>query len=80
MVLTLYAFTQPRSFCAGSVFTASGPRGGLVIICGTGSMAQLITPEGKTVNCGGWGHAFGDGASKRVNPAPIALLRPWSSI
>ena len=46
----------------GSVYTASGPRGGLVIICGTGSMAQLITPEGRAVNCGGWGHMFGDGA------------------
>ena len=47
----------------GSVFTASGPRGGVVIISGTGTMAQLITPEGRAVNCGGWGHCFGDEAS-----------------
>ena len=47
----------------GSVYTAAGPAGGLVIICGTGTMAQLIDPHGKAYNCGGWGHMFGDEAS-----------------
>ena len=45
----------------GSVFTAAGAAGGLVIICGTGTMAQLINADGKAFNCGGWGHMFGDG-------------------
>lgn len=58
-ILFLPQFPGP----AGSVYTASGPRGGVVIISGTGTMAQLITPEGGTSNCGGWGHMFGDEGS-----------------
>jgi N-acetylglucosamine kinase len=44
----------------GSIFTAS-PTGGLVIIAGTGSIAQRITPEGASARCGGMGHMFSDG-------------------
>lgn len=50
----------------GSVFTAAGAAGGCVIIAGTGSMGQLITSDGRSVNCGGHGHAYGDGACRRV--------------
>ncbi len=47
----------------GSIYTAAGAGGGSVIICGTGTMAQLLTASGSTVNCGGHGHMFGDEAS-----------------
>jgi hypothetical protein len=33
----------------------------MVIISGTGTMGQVLTSDGKTFNCGGWGHMFGDG-------------------
>jgi len=45
----------------GSIYTAAGDAGGCVIIAGTGSMGQLITPSGATINCGGHGHMYGDG-------------------
>lgn len=47
----------------GSIFTASGDKGGVVIISGTGSMSEVIDAEGRSFTCGGWGHMFGDGAS-----------------
>ena len=33
----------------------------MVIIAGTGSMGQVMDASGRTTNCGGWGHMFGDG-------------------
>lgn len=56
--------------CPGSVYTAAGDKGGMVIISGTGSMSQLIDPAGKAHNCGGWGHMFGDG-TYMGNPCQI---------
>jgi len=45
----------------GSIYTSAGGKGGMVIISGTGTMGQVLTSDGKTFNCGGWGHMFGDG-------------------
>jgi N-acetylglucosamine kinase len=48
----------------GSIYTAAGPKGGMVLISGTGSMGQVINGKtGKATNCGGWGHLFGDEGS-----------------
>jgi len=47
----------------GSIFTAAGNAGGCVIICGTGTMAQLITNDGRSISCGGHGHMYGDEGS-----------------
>jgi N-acetylglucosamine kinase len=56
----------------GSVYTASGPDGGVVIIAGTGSMSQVILPPSQSSSeaespssftSGGWGHMIGDEGS-----------------
>lgn len=47
----------------GSIFTAAGNAGGCVIICGTGTMAQLLTADGRSISCGGHGHMYGDEGS-----------------
>lgn len=45
----------------GSIYSAAGGAGGCVIIAGTGSIAQLVTGEGKLLSVGGHGHMYGDG-------------------
>lgn len=35
--------------------------GGMVIICGTGSIGQYITNYGSSMRVGGWGHMLGEG-------------------
>lgn len=36
--------------------------GGMTIICGTGSIAHMVAPDGRSARTGGWGHMIGDGA------------------
>ncbi|CAD5217954.1 unnamed protein product [Bursaphelenchus xylophilus] len=38
-------------------------KGGIVLICGTGSAARLLTPDHKVHCAGGWGHLISDGGS-----------------
>ncbi|KAA0159508.1 hypothetical protein FNF31_04747 [Cafeteria roenbergensis] len=45
----------------GAAFTAA-PSGGLVLICGTGTMGEAFLPDGRAYRCGGWGHMLGDEA------------------
>lgn len=42
--------------------TAAGDAGSVVVICGTGSIAQLVMADASTHRCGGWGHMVSDGA------------------
>lgn len=47
----------------GSIATALGQEGGIVMIAGTGSACCLMNSDGKFYNRGGWGHLLGDQAS-----------------
>ena len=51
----------------GAVHTAS-TKGGMVLIAGSGSNCQLLSPDGSTHNCGGWGNVLGDeGSGYRIS-------------
>ena len=60
----------------GSVFTACDA-GGMVIISGTGSIAQYIAADGSSCRTGGWGHLLGDegGAYDIASTALKAVFR-----
>jgi len=60
----------------GSVFTACD-EGGMVIISGTGSIAQYIAADGSSSRTGGWGHLLGDegGAYDIASTAMKAVFR-----
>lgn len=57
----------------GSVYSASA-NGGVCVIAGTGSIANLITAKGNDFRSGGWGHMIGDGESARLGSGAL-----WSA-
>ncbi|MFC0214076.1 N-acetylglucosamine kinase [Paenibacillus chartarius] len=46
-----------------ALFGSVGKREGIVAISGTGSILYGITPEGRKLRVGGWGHLLGDAGS-----------------
>ena len=59
----------------GTLLTASG-NGGMVLISGTGSNSLLQNPgEEKTERCGGWGHMIGDeGSAFKVSHRAVKMM------
>ncbi|KAG5865861.1 hypothetical protein JTB14_031413 [Gonioctena quinquepunctata] len=79
----------------GSV-AATSNKGGVTCIAGTGSNTLLINPDGKKVQCGGWGYILGDEGSAwkiahraikysfdeldNFERAPFSFERVWSLV
>lgn len=84
--LTDFPRGAPRPAQRTAVSCASGPLspfpappGSLVVISGTGSIAQLVSRDGdatRLVRAGGWGHMVGDGGWARRDRAAANLTCP----
>ncbi|KAI6651558.1 N-acetyl-D-glucosamine kinase [Oopsacas minuta] len=58
----------------GAIHTAS-MNGGMVLIAGSGSNCQLLSPDGITHNCGGWGNMLGDeGSAYQISWSGIKIV------